>query len=422
MTAVSLDNYANYSTPPITGAEKPSALKLRHRLRRLSGKIIGNRTFHCGRTATGENITLVRSPQGSAHYQGVVTCGSVWACPVCAAKIAARRQNEIEELVQAHHDAGGSVYLLTLTVRHGAAQSLHALRGGVMAAWGKMTAGNPWARLRDRFNMVGWVRCMEVTHGANGWHPHIHCLVFTSREIDRDQMHGALWARWSAKVENEGLGVPDIKGFDLTLINANSADAAARYVAKWGCGAELSMAAEKQGKGGNRSPWQILADAARSGADQQTNRDLWKTYTKAFHGKRHLMWSKGLREIYGLRASLDDLEAAATEGETEPLQGLDDGVAHGRVGLIDGQSWKKIVAKKITAEVLEVTGRDGYGALVQWLTDRHGISIHGRGPAHWAGRTLPQMPPPNPESREVRERISDHHTAQFLKSARKVVA
>lgn len=51
----------------------------------------------------------------TTHYTGLQTCGSVWACPVCASKIAERRRLEIQQAMAAHQEQGGAVNLLTLT-------------------------------------------------------------------------------------------------------------------------------------------------------------------------------------------------------------------------------------------------------------------------------------------------------------------
>ena len=55
---------------------------------------------------------------GTASYGGLQTCGSVWTCPVCAAKIAERRRVELLDAMELHKAQGGAVFLLTLTTPH----------------------------------------------------------------------------------------------------------------------------------------------------------------------------------------------------------------------------------------------------------------------------------------------------------------
>ena len=52
---------------------------------------------------------------GTAHYSGLQTCGSVWSCPICAAKITERRRLEVQDAINQHRQAGDEVQLLTLT-------------------------------------------------------------------------------------------------------------------------------------------------------------------------------------------------------------------------------------------------------------------------------------------------------------------
>ena len=52
-----------------------------------------------------------------AHYKSLIVCGSVWMCPLCAAKISERRRDELERAVT-HHVEQGAVYMATYTVSH----------------------------------------------------------------------------------------------------------------------------------------------------------------------------------------------------------------------------------------------------------------------------------------------------------------
>ena len=49
---------------------------------------------------------MIRSNSGIAHYAGLTTCGSIWACPVCSAKIRNTRALEISAATAAWDFAG----------------------------------------------------------------------------------------------------------------------------------------------------------------------------------------------------------------------------------------------------------------------------------------------------------------------------
>ena len=46
------------------------------------------RQRNCGAVPVGDRVEI-RIRNGSAYYCGLETCGNVWLCPVCSAKITA---------------------------------------------------------------------------------------------------------------------------------------------------------------------------------------------------------------------------------------------------------------------------------------------------------------------------------------------
>ncbi|WP_143510667.1 hypothetical protein [Pseudonocardia sp. Ae717_Ps2] len=72
-----------------------------------------SRVKKCGRVSTNEGgeVSLHHTPgpegePGTAGFGGLATCGSVWACPVCSAKISARRSKDLEQLINWNADRG----------------------------------------------------------------------------------------------------------------------------------------------------------------------------------------------------------------------------------------------------------------------------------------------------------------------------
>ena len=74
-----------------------------------------SRTAKCLRIRAHDcDVQVWKSKEhGTASYGGLQTCGSVWTCPVCAAKIAERRRVELLDAMELHKAQGGAVYLLT---------------------------------------------------------------------------------------------------------------------------------------------------------------------------------------------------------------------------------------------------------------------------------------------------------------------
>lgn len=273
-----------------------------------------------GKPALGAVVKLVRSKaSGKASFSGLRTCGSVWFCPVCAPRIAERRKEELDKLLWAARAEGLSVVLLTLTARHDRQTDLAFFRDAMRGALKRLRERREWRALP----LEGTVTAMEVTYGNNGWHPHLHLLLFLKCERG-----GAV-----EFVETlRGAWLACLKGFGLSgnqaAFDAQDGSAAGAYVQKFGAAEEVTLGTEKRGRAGSRTPWQLLDDA-RDG-DTQAKR-LWREYAKVFHGKPQLIWSNGLKLRFGIDDVDDEAAAAEAENAAEVL----------RVWRVDSDDWKR---------------------------------------------------------------------------------
>lgn len=243
----------------------------------------------CGLPMSAEWVGVTQNVTGRCGYGGIATCSRAWACPVCAAKIGARRATEITDVLSAHakdngHGSPGGAALLTLTVRHDASQPLAVVWSGVQSAWYAVTSTASWTRERDRWGIRGYIRATEVTHGQHGWHVHCHTILLTRNKMLGEDALAALgarlYSRWSRGAQRAGLKAPSPRhGIDLRVMDTDDAAVLAEYLAKLGdrADAELRQAADaaaraaasglaseaalgalKQAKNGNRTPMQIL--------------------------------------------------------------------------------------------------------------------------------------------------------------------
>lgn len=312
--AASLDNNASR----VSGAAEPSpkltVQEWRYSLRRIAGKVLGKgeRVNQCGYRPFARTVDIRRDTgHGGTHYAGLETCGSVWHCPVCAGRVAQRRCQEVAEIIQAHQSMGGAVYMVTLTIRHHAFQRAAELRHAVTEAWRKVQGGSVWQGMKERAGVKGTVRALEVTYGQAGWHPHMHVLICTGKELPEateEYLRGAIFDRWAAAVRKLGYGEcsRDAYRFDL----CGSPDEAGVYVSKWGTASELVKGHSKMARGGGFSPWQLLKLA---GEGDHTAGRLFREYAGAFKGARQLTWSMGFRANLGFGLELEDEFLAADD-------------------------------------------------------------------------------------------------------------
>lgn len=210
----------------------------------------------------------------AAAWSGVETCVSVWSCPVCAPRVRSDRARAIAMLDAWARSEGWQVTMLTLTVRHALGDDLRRMRTQMSDAWAALQRLTTWRTLLG--DGAYFIRALEATYGAHGWHSHFHVLVLSPvvletelrparREGDPDVAHVVQAERfvneWK-RVVSVALGpkhVPnDEHGVDWREI------AAGDYIAKLdlAMGIELTDAAgTKRAKNGGRKPAEILRDA-----------------------------------------------------------------------------------------------------------------------------------------------------------------
>lgn len=260
--------------------------KLAHRLR------------SCCRVAHAESVELVaqsrRNGDKTAILRGLVTCKSVWSCPVCSARISAQRKDELNRLLAWARGEGHAVVMLTLTARHGRATVLPDFLEAMKVAGRRLRQSRKWRSL----GLVGSVAAQEVTHGGNGWHVHGHWLLVLPCGADAAlQAVEGLRAEWL-----RSLGKAGMTGGDAAF-QVQSASAAGEYVGKFGAAEEVALGHVKKGRGGSRTPWQLLADA-RDGDAQAAA--LFRDYSLSFKGRRQLVWSPRLKDRAGINDVADD--------------------------------------------------------------------------------------------------------------------
>lgn len=290
----------------------------RYALQSVVRDILPNsRTAKCHRTRAPRQEVQVwigtsGASSGKAFYKGLFVCGSLWTCPVCAAKISERRRLELSEALKNAKEQGLSVYLLTQTIRHGTGDSLSGGLAGIASAEKRLWTTRSGMAAKARLGVVGTIKTTEVTWGAaNGWHPHKHTLLFLKAPISPAVIHAELAPLWIDACVKSGLPSPSLdRGF--TVQDGSFAD---KYVSKWGLESEMTKGHSKIAKNGGLTPFALLEDVLETGDDRPYW--LFKEYAFAFKGKRQLVWSRGLRALL-----LPEIEEA-TDAELAESEDLD---------------------------------------------------------------------------------------------------
>ena len=265
------------------------------------------RTAACMRCKVPDSVvTLHRHREtGNAFFSGLMSCGSVWLCPVCSSKISERRRTELSLAIERAHAQGWKVYLLTLTVPHGLGDDLKPMLNKLKKSWKRMREHRDGQKVQAAVGLQGHVRAFEVTDGQNGFHPHFHALLFLDTDLTPEQVNALYSPLWRRHCVAVGLPEPS----EAHGCRVDGGEKAAQYVGKWGLSEEMTKSHLKKAKKGD-SMWDLL----RKWADNRDARAIarFRLFYEAFKGERQLVWSKKVRQLLQLGEELTD-EALAHE-------------------------------------------------------------------------------------------------------------
>jgi hypothetical protein len=358
-------HYAKYVSALL--AEDADLRQQRRHVRRAQRSVLWEksrleRVRKCGRVPVDQ--VTVRSNAGVAHFTGLATCGSIWACPVCSAKVRNGRAAEISEGAASWHLAGNTVLMVTLTFPHDMGMRLAKLLPLVADGFRSLISGRPWLRTRDQLGIVGTIRAVEVTHGDNGWHPHAQTLFFMEGDSDAERIVALilyLRDRWATWITGQGYRTPHATiGVDVQV--CASAAEAGLYIAKTqdgrSVGNEMARGDMKSGRHGSRTPFEILDDFRWTGDTEHLA--LWHEYEAATKGHQAITWSPRLRGRLKVAERTDEEIAA------EEVGGED-------IAVIPPRVWERIVAiPGLDGAVLDAAETGGLAAIND-LLKRHGV-------------------------------------------------
>ena len=324
------------------------------------------RVSGCVRRKIGAEVGVLYSAKAKkAHFGGLMVCGSVWTCPPCAAKVSERRKQEVVQATNLHKAGGGGLYMVTWTTSHKRFDNLGEWLKKFSAARERMRRQWGYRELLATLGHVGNIRALEVTYGdANGWHPHEHGLWLLAKPLTVRQltwMRSKLFELWRDACSAVGLPLPNRKAG----VNVVLAESAAEYIAKfgreprWGVGSEMAKQHTKQGRVSSMTPFDLLRKYHEGSDDGSHKRfgALFVLFAKAFFGKRQIVWSRGLKEAFGIVQASDE-EIAVEEA--------DDAVELVR---ISADQWRCVLHQKADVRqiILERAEAGGYQAVTAYL-------------------------------------------------------
>jgi len=301
------------------------------------------RVRECGRwVAWGMSNVQVRLGDAGWSFGHIHRCGSPWTCPTCSHQISLQRGSEVAHAVQwwrtKDMSAQADVVLVSLTVRHHAGDNLRILRQGLSKAWRTVEQSRLWRKMRAECGLSHHIRCQEVTWGENGWHPHLHILLFCRHPELALTWHERLMLRWRQEIKRS-LGdkcIPSkAKALDMRACDDET------YISRMGL--EVGSPGCKHAQEGHMTAMQLAKELAQSkGPTRARFGALWGEYAKAMHGAHQLQWSQGLRKALGVADSDGSIVARPEHPERLVL------------AEIPAETWKDMAMSKGLAPIAAV--------------------------------------------------------------------
>lgn len=314
------------------------------------------RTAACRHLQHADINVMKNQEHGTAFYAGLVTCGSVWSCAVCASRIQERRRHEIKAAIAWAESKGLVCVMVTFTFPHCHWHRLSDLIVQQRDAFTRLRKTRAYSKIKP----AGLIRSLELTYSdRNGWHPHTHELWFC--EPDNVPTQYAISLLWEAAASRAGL-LDHVEPNSIHWANfmCHGVDVKrdmteGDYLAKqddsrsWGFAEELSKATSKAGRRKGFHPFHLLVrknpgDAAR-----------FLEYHLAMKGARQLFWSPGLKSKVGI----DDLSDETIADESRDPADL---LAH-----IPLAAWRVVRGNDAHAELLEAAESGGAPAVLALL-------------------------------------------------------
>lgn len=327
-----------------------------------------HRTAKCLHVRTGSNVGVhLSNEHNKAFMSGLAVCGSVWSCPVCAAKIQERRRIEIAQAFDWAYTNNKKVIMVTFTIPHYANQRLVELITKMRAAFSGLRAGNPWVRITQRVGYIGLIRSLEVTLGENGWHPHTHEAWIVDKETDTEALRDRVAARWLTMCKRAGIVAKSAEAsFLARSVNIMDNCSTSDYLAKqddsrnWGIDRELASASSKKSRSPKGfHPFGLLAEHAEGGEGRKDAGARFIEYATTMRDKRcrQIFWSADLKKLVGLEDKQDE-ELAEEQTDKADL-----------LGLLDADQWSLIIKCQAKSDVLDAAENGGWDAIMT-LIDR----------------------------------------------------
>jgi hypothetical protein len=287
------------------------------------------RHTYCGYTSKSDYVNIVSNTtqnsenqsQQHHHFNGTASCKEIWRCPSCSLKLLKGRADEVYEIINQHKSQNYEIGFVTLTIKHSSKNTLKQSLDKLLNNYRKFQQHRHFKDLK-KSTLLGQIKSLEITYSQkNGWHPHLHIIYFYNtkdkNQIKLDQTNLInKWAKYtdgSIDAQNQQIGYSSKK--------------LSKYITKgenWDIVQELTNDFSK--KSGSLKPFQFLTLIRKEKhqftddtleVSLQKTKSLWLEYVEATKGKKRVIASRILNQLYKVKHKTDDeIVEEKQEGET----------------------------------------------------------------------------------------------------------
>jgi hypothetical protein len=342
-----------------------------------------------------------------SYYANLTQCDKPF-CPICGFRRAESVRHELSIALAQAKKMGYQPVLITATVRHHINDKLVDLKPALAEAWDKMFSGRWYDDFVGEHLVAGKTKSWEITYGENGFHPHLHGLMFLNG-VFRDEgtpdqtaesqnvehviqwnemavsiLTGKLKKRWIDQLGKLGYDASWEHGLDVRTAESDIADYIAKFGREpkertWGADSEIAHSAVKRAHFDGMTPLELLAAAdgdavalARlsvvlgiTSPDELAERAgrLFVEVYEAFERTAMIHWGKALWK------ALEMDEALAEYDANNPVEHDDVDMV-----MIDVDEWKKVLELPDGRADLRAVVRTGDAFKVMVWLSNHGIN------------------------------------------------
>jgi len=132
------------------------------------------------------------------HIKHRIQCGKIKECPICRERISDYKRHQMLKTQEKCLKDGGSLFLITGTIKHKKTDSLKFSQDKLSSAVRKLKKQKGWRKLLERSSHPTRTVYETTYSEKNGFHPHVHMMFFADNQIiKKTQIRNTLSHYWN---------------------------------------------------------------------------------------------------------------------------------------------------------------------------------------------------------------------------------